>query len=658
MLLFLDYNNLSGHIPADIFNMSSLVTMSLDDNNFIGPLPANMWMMLPNIERIYLSGIKFGGTIPSSISNATKLTLLSMMGSSLTGSLPSSIGNLRFLSGLFLGNNNLTRESSSQELRFITSLTKCRQLERVELSLNQFHGFLPSSVGNLSSSLRYFNIFDGKITGAIPSEIGNLSRLEVLNMDSNELTGFIPSSIGKMARLDRIYLEHNRLQGLIPPEICQLRNLGDLYLNDNMFSGPIPDCLGELKSLGRLFLQSNNFVSRIPLSLWNLDYLLQLNLSSNSLAGNIPQEVQNLKVLTAMDLSWNNLSGEIPSSLGSSGSLVSLSLAHNMFEGGIPSSFGNIVSLETLDLSQNNFSGTIPKSLQKLENLKNLNLSFNRLEGEIPKGGSFGNFTAASFMQNYALCGSTRLDFPPCPVETSHRSRTRILKYILPPIAAAILITAVIITCTRRIQRRTGMVPEKKMEMPILHEWRQISYYELVKATNSFSEDTLLGTGSFGSVYKGTLSDGSIVAVKVFHMQSEAANKSFLAECEVLGSIRHRNLVRILSCCTNSDFKALVLDYLPNGSLEMWLHSENSNHFLDMSQRLNIAIDVASALEYLHHDHTKPVVHCDLKPSNILLDEGMNAHLCDFSISKVFDVDETMVQTKTLATIGYMSPGN
>jgi LRR receptor-like serine/threonine-protein kinase FLS2 len=76
-----------------------------------------------------------------------------------------------------------------------------------------------------------------------------------------------------------------------------------------------------------------------------------------------------------------------------------------------------------------------------------------------------------------------------------------------------------------------------------------------------------------------------------------------------------------------------------------------------MLQRLNIAVDVASALEYLHHDHTQPVVHCDLKPSNILLDAGMNAHLCDFSISKLFDEGETMVQTKTLATVGYMAPG-
>ena len=99
-----------------------------------------------------------------------------------------------------------------------------------------------------------------------------------------------------------------------------------------------------------------------------------------------------------------------------------------------------------------------------------------------------------------------------------------------------------------------------------------------------------------------------------------------------------------------------MLEYMPNGSLEKWLHSEN--YFLDVVQRFKIIVDVAFALEYLHHDHAPDVVHCDLKPSNILLDEDMVAHVCDFSVSKIFGNGETMIQTNTLATIGYMAPGN
>ncbi|KAL8505947.1 hypothetical protein ACS0TY_016976 [Phlomoides rotata] len=183
---------------------------------------------------------------------------------------------------------------------------------------------------------------------------------------------------------------------------------------------------------------------------------------------------------------------------------------------------------------------------------------------------------------------------------------------------------------------------------------RRISYIELVRGTSSFSETNLLGIGSFGSVYKAVLSDGLNVAVKVFNLELEGATKSFGTESEILRSIRHRNLLPVIGCCTNQEFRALVLKYMPNGSLEQWLHSDS--YFLDVVQRVRIATDVALALEYLHHGHTFPVVHCDVKPSNVLLDEDMSAHVGDFGISKLFDEGEVMTHTTTLATIGYAAP--
>ncbi|KAL3538477.1 hypothetical protein ACH5RR_001843 [Cinchona calisaya] len=649
--LFLGYNNLSGHVHPGLFNMSSLYILVLDSNHFSGPLPSSMWSTLPNIQQIYLSTNKFSGLLPSSISNASKLTMLAMLQNSFTGPIPNTLGNLRFLRRLFLGGNNFSRESGTQELTFLSALTNCRELEVMELSLNQFNGFLPTSIGNFSASLQLFNAFGSKIVGTIPSEIGNLSSLQSINLDSNEFTGVIPPTLGKLSRVDRIYLENNKLQGYIPKELCQLKNLGDLYLNDNMLQGSIPDCLGDLKSLGRVFLQSNNLSSMIPMSLWNLNTLLGLNLSYNSLTGQLPPAVQNLRVIIQLDLSWNQLSGDIPSTLSSAQSLVYLSLAQNRFEGHIPESLGNIMSLEDLDLSHNNLLGRIPKSFEKLLYMKHFDVSFNRLEGEIPNGGPFVNFTAQSFQQNYALCGLARLHFPPCKKETfSKSSPEKVLRYTLPPIALGILIVLIIYLWLRR-KRRIGL-PHNDISVP--HPWRKFSYQELLNATDSFSTNNLLGTGSYGSVFRGIFADGSNIAVKVFHLQSGEGNKTFDSECEVLASIRHRNIIRILSCCSNEDFKALILEYMPNGSLESWLYS--GNYVLDMLQRLNIAIDVASALEYLHHDQTPPTVHCDLKPSNILIDRDMMARICDFSISKLFSEREVMVQTKTLATIGYMAP--
>ncbi|KAL2513426.1 putative LRR receptor-like serine/threonine-protein kinase [Abeliophyllum distichum] len=226
------------------------------------------------------------------------------------------------------------------------------------------------------------------------------------------------------------------------------------------------------------------------------------------------------------------------------------------------------------------------------------------------------------------------------------------MKYILPPIISVILAVTILLIVRRR--KSNEYVPQSEISLHL--GWRRISYRELEEATNAFGESNILGSGSFGSVYGGILSDGLNVAVKVFNLQSEQvrAIKSFATESQVLSTIRHRNLIRIIGCCSNTEFKALILEYMPNGSLEKWLYSHN--YFLDILKRLNIAIDVASALEYLHHGHTFPVVHCDLKPSNVLLDEDMVAHVSDFGIAKLFGEGESTAQTETLATIGYMAP--
>ncbi|KAL7145463.1 hypothetical protein ABFS83_07G085800 [Erythranthe nasuta] len=194
-----------------------------------------------------------------------------------------------------------------------------------------------------------------------------------------------------------------------------------------------------------------------------------------------------------------------------------------------------------------------------------------------------------------------------------------------------------------------GLVPN----VPPVHPER-ILYYELPQATEQFSETNLLGVGSFGSVYKAVLRDGKIFVVKVFNSLSEVASKSFEVECEVLRNIRHRNLTKVISSCSNEDFKALVLEYMPNGNLDQWLYSHN--YCLDLMQRLNIMIDVACALEYLHHGYSTLIVHCVLKPSNVLLDEEMVAYVSDFGIAKLMGEGESTVHTNTLATMGYIAP--
>ncbi|KAI7999926.1 putative LRR receptor-like serine/threonine-protein kinase [Camellia lanceoleosa] len=654
--LVLSANNLMGAIPTSIFNISSLQLMSLAENNLSSNLPSSIGLWLPNLTSLHLGGNNLIGIIPESISNASKLTSVDLGSNAFTGSIPKSLGNLRLLQFLRLARNNLMSGSSSSslELSFITSLANCKDLKVLWIDYNPLDGILPTTIGNLSTSLENIDADSCGIKGNIPSEIGNITNLAFLNLQQNGLTGFIPSTIKVLGKLQILYLSNNRLQGSIPDDICQLKNMGDLRLNQNELFGLIPECLGNITSLRYLYLNSNKLTFAIPTRLGNLKDILEINLSSNSLNGNLPPQLGSFKVVTLIDFSMNQLTGKIPSTIIGLQNLVTLSLAHNKLQGSIPDSFGSMMSLEFLDLSYNDLSDVIPKSLETLSHLSYLNISFNKLRGQIPNGGPFANFTIQSFMSNEALCGAPKFQVPPCHASSFHHLREKrvaLALYILLPIASILLATTFVFLFPKC--RRRNKTPPNVHLLPTITPPR-ITYQQLFRATNGFSESNLLGMGSFGSVYKVILEDTTVLAIKVFNLQVEGVFKSFDIECEIMRHIRHRNLTKVISSCSNLDFKALVLEYMPNGSLEKWLYSYN--YFLDMLQRLDIMIDVACALEYLHHDYSMPLVHCDLKPSNILLDDDMVAHVSDFGIAKLLDLGESVIHTKTIATFGYIAP--
>ncbi|KAL5856341.1 hypothetical protein ACOSQ3_003799 [Xanthoceras sorbifolium] len=651
--LELIFNNLDGHVPPTIFNISTLKWLSLAGNKLSGSLPSSIGLGIPNIEVFSVGKNYFSGSFPNFITNASQLYFLEMGFNLFSGFIPSTIGNgLTSLQWLSLGANNFT--STTTDLSFLTSLTNCKNLILASFSANPLNGFLPTSIGNLSNSLERIYLDSCNIGGNIPKEIGNLKNLLVLELSGNELTGSIPVTLGNLKQLQGLSLELNKLEGSIPNDLCHSDKLVELQLGNNKLSGAIPPCLGNMTTLRTLSLSSNGLSSVIPPSLWNLKDILHINLSSNSLIGTLPLAFGNLKVLVDVDLSRNYLTGEIPTTIGGLQNLQNLSLGYNSLQGSIPESFGGLISLEFLDLSNNNLSGVIPKSLEALSYLKYLNLSFNQLKGKIPTEGPFSNFSAKSFIMNHALCGLPRLQVPPCKTNTHPKSRITVVLAIALPLTLIVSVTLIIVMREYRKRRSSQLASNNDVDVLQRAIWRRISYQELFRATEGFSESNLLGRGGFGSVFRGKLLDGMEIAVKVFHVQMERAIRSFDVECEVLSGIRHRNLVKIISSCTNEDMKALVLEYMPNGSLAKYLYS--NEFFLDILQRLNILIDVALGLEYLHFGYSIPIVHCDIKPSNVLLDQDMVGHLSDFGIAKLLGEDESMTQTQTLATVGYMAP--
>ncbi|XP_016648254.1 PREDICTED: probable LRR receptor-like serine/threonine-protein kinase At3g47570 [Prunus mume] len=620
-------NNLNGLIPSSIFNMSTIRVMALDTNPLSGSLLANIGLGVPNLQFFYVGATDLSGVIPN-LSNASMLINMDLGRNSFTGFIPSTLCALTNIESIRLGSNNLTIETST-----LSCLANLGNLRTLSLANNPLNARLDDSFWNFSTSrLQFINLQNSSMRGSIPFSIGNLSSLISLSLEYNQLSGSIPTSVGRLGNLQGLYLGYNKLQGHIPYELCELYNLAELDLGSNQLSSSIPFCLGNLTaSLRHLSLWSNWLSFTIPSTLWRLAYITYVDLSYNSLIGPLSEDIGKLKVVI---------------------NLVNLTLANNNFEGPIPSTFHDLLSLNLLDLSRNNLSGVIPRSLEALLLLKYLDLSFNRLQGEIPSGGPFQNFSAQSFVSNTALCGAPRLHVPPCKNGTLEPN-WRKAKYIIPGIISVVLLVASISIFLLRRKRNVEVPTESTLLSQLL--WRRVSRLELLRVTNGFNEENnLLGSGGFGSVYKGTLSDGIDIAVKVFNLQLEGAFKSFDRECEMLSNIRHRNLIKIISCCSEIDFKALVLQFMPNGSLEKWLYSENCS--LNILERLTILIDVAAALEYLHHGYSMPIVHCDLKPSNILLDHDMVAHVADFGIAKLLGGGDFMTQTMTLATVGYMAP--
>ncbi|KAK4729896.1 hypothetical protein R3W88_022884 [Solanum pinnatisectum] len=178
------------------------------------------------------------------------------------------------------------------------------------------------------------------------------------------------------------------------------------------------------------------------------------------------------------------------------------------------------------------------------------------------------------------------------------------------------------------------------------------TYQKLSKATKGFSKDNLLGTGGFGSVYKGVFYDSpKTVAVKQINATSKQGEKEYLAEICTIGRLKHKNLLQLLGWCHDGEKLLLVYEYMPNGSLDKYI----GKIFLDWDTRFNILSGLASSLVYLHEECGNPIVHRDIKPNNVMLDTEYNAHLGDFGLARLLQ-NENFVTTMVAGTPGYLAP--
>ncbi|KAF7090003.1 hypothetical protein CFC21_092838 [Triticum aestivum] len=633
-------NRLSGQIPASIFNLTLLRVLGLYANRLqMAALPLDIGHTLPNLQNITLGQNMLEGPIPASLGNISSLQLIELSNNSFTGEIP-SFGKLQKLVYLNLADNKL-ESSDSQRWESLYGLTNCSHLKSLRFKNNQLKGVIPNSVGKLSPKLELLHLGGNNLSGIVPSSIGNLDGLIDLDLSTNSFNGTIEGWVGSLKKLQSLDLHGNNFVGAIPPSFGNLTELTYLYLAKNEFEGTIPPILGKLKRLSAM------------------------DLSYNNLQGDIPPELSGLTQLRTLNLSSNRLTGEIPVDLSQCQDLVTIQMDHNNLTGDIPTTFGDLMSLNMLSLSYNDLSGAIPVSLQ---HVSKLDLSHNHLQGEIPPEGVFRNASAVSLAGNSELCGGvSELHMPPCPV-ASQRTKIRyyLIRVLIPLFGFMSLLLLVYFLVLERKMRRTRY----ESQAPLGEHFPKVSYNDLVEATKNFSESNLLGKGSYGTVYKGNLVQHKLeVAVKVFNLEMQGAERSFMPECEALRSVQHRNLVSIITACSTVDsdgraFRALIYEFMPKGNLDTCLHHKGdgkADKHLTLTQRIGIAVNIADALDYLHNDSENPIIHCDLKPSNILLDEDMVAHLGDFGIARIFLDSGLRPASSTSSigvkgTIGYIPP--
>ncbi|KAJ4907938.1 Receptor-like protein kinase [Raphanus sativus] len=332
--------------------------------------------------------------------------------------------------------------------------------------------------------------------------------------------------------------------------------------------------------------------------------ITSLNLSSTGLTGTIAAAIQNLTQLETLDLSNNNLTG------------------------GVPDFLGNMKSLLVINLSRNNLSGSIPRALQR-EGLKLL------VEG------------------NPRLCLSDSC-------KKLHKKKLIVL--IVASVASAAIVIAVLILLSvlkkgkPAILRGLHLLPRTSTMNVTFAEKnsRRFTYSEVIKMTNNFQR--VLGKGGFGMVYHGSVNGAEQVAVKVLSQSSTQGYKEFKAEVDLLLRVHHTNLVSLVGYCYEGDHLALIYEFLPNGDLKQHLSGKGGRSIINWSTRLQIALEAASGLEYLHIGCTPPMVHRDVKTANILLDANFKAKLADFGLSRSFQGGGESQDTAVAGTIGYLDP--
>ncbi|XP_009611704.1 probable leucine-rich repeat receptor-like protein kinase IMK3 [Nicotiana tomentosiformis] len=559
--------------------------------------------------------------------------------------------------------------------RLSEKIGQFQALRKLSLHDNEIGGSIPTSLGFLPN-LRGVQLYNNRFSGSIPTSLGLCPLLQTLELSNNSLSGTIPTSLINSTKLYRLNLSYNSLSGEIPQSFTQSTSLIFLDLQYNNLSGSIPDSWGgngnNLFHLQSLNLDHNSLSGGIPVSFGKLSELLELSISHNHIIGVIPNDIGRLTRLRFLDFSYNAINGSLPKSLSSLSSLVLLNLESNKLDSQIPFDINKLQKLSVLNLRNNQFTGEIPTSVGDLPNLSSFNVSYNNLSGPVPAQLT-QKFNSSAFLGNPQLCGhnaSTPCHITPSPVTRGGKLSVKDIILIVVGVLIIILFLLCCILLCCLIKKRaaakgaktTGVkgVPLTAGEVEAAGEngGKLVHFGGPVM----FSADDLLcatadilGKSTYGTVYKATLEDGNQVAVRRLREKITKGQREFEREVNVLGKIRHPNLLALRAYYLGAKGeKLLVFDFMPKGSLATFLHARSPDTPIDWPMRMRIAKGTTRGLLYLHTNAN--MIHGNLTSSNVLLDENSNAKIADYGLLRLVTATANANVIATAGALGYRAP--
>ncbi|KAF8685356.1 hypothetical protein HU200_043980 [Digitaria exilis] len=679
-VLDVSFNRLNGNLHELPSSTPSrpLQVLNISGNLFTGEFPSGTWEVMSSLVSLNASNNSFTGQIPSHLcSSSPVLAMIALCYNQLSGSIPPALGNCSMLKVLKAGHNTLS-------------------------------GPLPDELFN-ATSLEYLSFPDNGLQGILDGgRLINLRNLVNLDLGGNRLNGKIPDSIGQLKRLEELHLDHNNMSGELPSTLSNCTNLITIDLKGNSFSGELQKVnFFKLPNLKTLDLLYNSFTGTVPESIYSCSKLVALRLSANNLHGQLSPRIGNLKSLVFLSLAFNNFTnitstlqilkncrnltslligtnfkGEVmpeDETIDGFQNLQVLSISNCSLSGKIPLWLSNLKNLQVLDLSSNHLTGAIPSALNNLHFLSALNISYNNLEGPIPNGGQLSTFSNSSFEGNPKLCGPILLrscgSVEAPTISTTQLSRKAVLGIAFGAFFGVVLLLLLVYFLISGKSLITGSkthnnedveasshLSDSEQSLVIVPrgngETNKLKFVDIVKATNNFHQENIIGCGGCGLVYKATLPDGTKLAIKKLNGEMWPMEREFAAEVEALSMAQHENLVPLWGYCIQGDSGFLIYSYMENGSLDDWLHNsdDNANSFLNWPMRLRIAHGASMGLSYIHGVCKPYIVHRDIKSSNILLDKKFKAYVADFGLSRLVHANKTHVTTELVGTLGYIPP--